>query len=60
MYPYGTVTGLSHQDLAERLGTYRETVSQIMGRLRADRLVTIEPRRIKIIDPAGLRAVADG
>lgn len=57
---HGTVTGLSHQDLAERLGTYRETISQIMGRFRADQLVTVEPRRITIVDRAGLLAIAEG
>ncbi len=31
---YGTVAGYSHQELAERLGTYRETVSQLLGRFR--------------------------
>lgn len=57
--PYGTVSGLSHQDLAERLGTYRETVSQVIGRFRAERLITVEPRRIKLIDPDGLRSYAE-
>ena len=56
---YGTVSGLSHQELAERLGTYRETVSQVLGRFRAERLVTVEPRRIKLLDQDGLRAYAE-
>jgi CRP/FNR family transcriptional regulator, cyclic AMP receptor protein len=57
--PYGTVAGLSHQDLAERLGTYRETVSQLLGKFRSERLVAIEPRRIKLIDPEGLQIYAE-
>jgi CRP/FNR family cyclic AMP-dependent transcriptional regulator len=57
---YGIVTGYSHQDLAERLGTYRETVSQILGRFRHEGLVVVEPRRIRLLDPIGLRAYADG
>ncbi len=56
---YGTVVGLSHQDIAERLGTYRETVSQVLGRFRADGLVAVEPRRIKLLDPDGLEAYTE-
>ncbi|MER3438400.1 MAG: cyclic nucleotide-binding protein [Chloroflexota bacterium] len=47
---YGTVTGYSHQDLAERLGTYRETVSQLLGKFRTEGLVATEPRRIRLLD----------
>lgn len=50
----GVVSGLSHEDIAQHLGTYRETVSQILGRFRHDRLLSIEPRRIELLDPAGL------
>lgn len=55
---YGTVNGLSHQDLAERLGTYRETVSQTLGRFRSDGLVEVEPRRIRLLNPSRLTAIA--
>ena len=57
---YGTITGRSHQDLAERLGTYRETVSQTLGRFRAEGLVAVEPKRIRLLDLDGLRAYAEG
>lgn len=56
---YGTVLGLSHQDIAERLGTYRETVSQLLGRFRSEGLVAVEPRRIKVLDPDGLAAYTE-
>ncbi|MDP9365238.1 MAG: Crp/Fnr family transcriptional regulator [Chloroflexota bacterium] len=52
----GTVAGYTHQELAERLGTYRETVSQTLGRFRSEGLVAVEPRRIRLLDPAGLEA----
>lgn len=51
---FGTVVGFSHQDFADRLGTYRETVSQILGRFRTEGLIAVEPRRIRIVDMAGL------
>jgi len=56
---YGTVDGYSHQELAERLGTYRETVSQLLGRFRGEGLVSIEPRRIRLLDREGLAAYAE-
>ena len=55
----GVVAGHTHQDLAERLGTYRETVSQLLGRFRAEGLVAVEPKRIRLLDPDGLAAYAD-
>jgi CRP/FNR family cyclic AMP-dependent transcriptional regulator len=55
----GTVVGLSHQDLAERLGTYRETVSQLLARLRDEGLVSMERKRIHLLDPERIRAYAD-
>lgn len=57
---FGTISGRSHQDFAERLGTYRETVSQALSRFRAEGLVAVEPRRIRLLDPEGLRAYAEG
>lgn len=54
----GMVAGLSHQDLAERLGTYRETVSQLLGRFRDDGLVSMERKRIHLLDTERLRAYA--
>ena len=51
----GVVSGLSHEEIAERLGTYRETVSQILGRFRHEGLISVEPRRIELLDAAGLR-----
>jgi CRP-like cAMP-binding protein len=56
---YGTVTGYTHQDLAERLGTYRETVSQLLGRFRTEGLVAVEPKRVRLLDPDGLAAYAE-
>ena len=54
----GAVVGLSHQDLAERLGTYRETISQTLGRFREEGLVATQHKRIQLLDPDGLRAHA--
>ena len=55
----GTVVGLTHQDLAERLGTYRETVSQLLGRLRDEGLVSMERKRIRLLDTERLQTYAN-
>jgi CRP/FNR family cyclic AMP-dependent transcriptional regulator len=55
----GTVAGYTQQELAERLGTYRETISQTLGRFRAEGLIAVEPRRICLLDPAGLEAYVE-
>lgn len=56
---YGVVSGFSHEEIAERIGTYRETVSQALGRFRTDGLVAVEPRRIRLLEPAKLQALID-
>jgi CRP-like cAMP-binding protein len=56
---YDTVAGYTHQELAERLGTYRETVSQVLGRFRAEGLVAVEPKRIRLLNADGLSAYVD-
>ncbi|MBI3968350.1 MAG: winged helix-turn-helix domain-containing protein, partial [Chloroflexi bacterium] len=44
-------------DLAELVGTYRETVTLTLGDFRDRGLIEIGRRRIKLLDPAGLRAL---
>ena len=46
----GTVKGMTHQDIADRLGSRRETISQLLGRFRDEGLVHIEPKRIGVLD----------
>ena len=54
-----TVLGVTHQDLANMLGTYRETVSQAFREFRRKELVRPGRRNVKILDPEGLRRIAD-
>ena len=51
---YGVVAGFSHEEIAQRVGTYRETVSQILGRFRTEGLVSVEPRRIRLLDRSAM------
>jgi len=54
----GTIQGVSHQALADRLGTYRETVSAILRDFKRQALVTLGYRRIEIIDSEALKEIA--
>ncbi len=55
---FGTVLGLTHQEIGERLGIYRETVSQTLGRFRNEGLIVVETRRIRVLGPDRLAMVA--
>lgn len=53
----GVIKGVSHQALADRLGTYRETVSAILRDFKRQGLVELGYRRIRIVDAETLRDV---
>lgn len=53
------ITGLTHQDLAETVGTYRETATQVLNDLKAQGLIEIGRKRITILDAEGLAAIAE-
>ena len=54
-----TITGLTHQDLAESVGTYRETATQVLNDLKSQGLIEIGCKRITILDREGLEEVAE-
>ena len=51
--------GLTHEELALRLGTVREVVSRNLARFQAEGMVRIVKRQIEIVDAGALRAEAD-
>ncbi len=51
--------GVSHQELAARIGTVRELVSRNLARLQAQGFIAIEGREIVIPDPSALEAELD-
>ena len=53
------ITGFTHQDLAESVGTYRETATQVLNDLKAAGYIEIGRKRITILDPEGLETVAN-
>lgn len=54
----GLIKGVSHQALADHLGTYRETVSAILRDFKRQDLVELGYRRINILDAETLKDVA--
>ena len=44
-----TIRGVSHQALADRLGTYRETVSAILRDFKRQGMVELGYRRIRLV-----------
>lgn len=52
------ILGLTHQDLAETIGTYRETATQVLNDLKLAGLIEIGRKRIDIRDRARLEEVA--
>ena len=55
----GATIGLTHQELASRLGTVREVVSRNLARFRVQGFVRIEGREIVVVNVAGLKSEAE-
>jgi CRP-like cAMP-binding protein len=53
-----SVDGLTHQDIAERLGVYRETATNALNELKAANLISIGRKHITILDRARLTQIA--
>ncbi len=53
------VSGYTHQDLGEVLGTYRETITQTLNDFKADGLVEISRKRVELLDVDGLETLAE-
>ncbi|MGD9892778.1 MAG: Crp/Fnr family transcriptional regulator, partial [Dehalococcoidia bacterium] len=53
------IAGVTHQDLAELIGAYRETTTKILNEFRARGLIDLHRLRIRILDPNSLRRLAE-
>jgi CRP-like cAMP-binding protein len=53
------IDGITHQELAEMVGTYRETATQILNNLKERGLIDLARKRVTIIDSEGLRLIAE-
>ena len=57
---HGTVLQVTHQALADELGTVREIVSRLLSRFDRAGWVRLARERIEILDAAALAQVAQG
>jgi CRP-like cAMP-binding protein len=55
----GILDGLSHQDIAERLGIHRETVTYALNELKAAGIIEIGRRRVRVLDAVRLAEVIE-
>lgn len=53
------VKGLTHQDLADMLGVYRETVTNALDGLRHDGMIEVSRKEIVLLNVAELSSVAE-
>jgi CRP/FNR family cyclic AMP-dependent transcriptional regulator len=55
-----SITGLTHQDLGEQIGTYRETTTQTLNTFKSEGFIDIGRKRITILDRDALQSIASG
>ena len=53
------IEGLSHKDLALRIGLYRETITNILGTMKQDKLIKVGRERITILDKRALQELSE-
>lgn len=56
----GMIRGVSHQDLADMVGTYRETVTRILNEFRNEGYIELGRMRLTILRPEALVDIAEG
>lgn len=55
----GKIEGVSHQDLADMVGTYRETVTRILNEFRSAGYIELGRLNVAILDQQAVQAIAD-
>jgi hypothetical protein len=50
---------LSHEELGEMLGAYRETVTTSLGVMELDNLIKVDRMKITILDKRGLKELSE-
>ena len=55
----GYVEKLSHSDLSKMIGVYRETTTNVIQDLKAEKLIQVQRRRIVILDKPALKELSE-
>lgn len=53
-----SITGLTHREIGERLGIYRETVTDILSEMKTQGLIRIGRKSISLLDKKALRELS--
>lgn len=53
------IEGISHQELADMVGTYRETVTRVLNDFQGGGLIEVRRKRIRVLQPDRLAGLAD-
>ncbi len=54
-----TVTGVTHEEIGERLGLYRETVTILLDSMKLEKLIETGRKRVTILDRRALRELSE-
>src|ERR1044072_5124161 len=54
-----SITGLTHREIGERMGIYRETVTNVLGEMKTQGLIKIGRASITILNKKALREMSD-
>ena len=54
-----TVLGLTHEEIGEKIGVYRETVTVMLDGMKSERLIEVGRKRITILDKRALRELSE-
>ena len=53
------VIGVTHEEIGERIGVYRETVTNVLDAMKMERLIEIGRKRVTILDKRALRELSE-
>ena len=54
-----TIKGISHKEIGDQLGLYRETVTLILDAMKADKLINVGRMSIILLDKKALRELSE-
>ena len=55
----GVVEGVTHEELSDMVGAYRETVTKILNEFQAEGYLKLSRRKVQILDRSGLSALLE-
>jgi CRP/FNR family transcriptional regulator, cyclic AMP receptor protein len=53
------IIGLSHEEIGERIGFYRETITNILNAMKMEKLIEVGRKRVTVLDKRALRELSE-